>query len=111
MMAQWRPRHKEVTEMERREHLAEGYELAEHCRFIAVQIEGCLAKAQRRLLAILRAVSQKAPQDWAFWLQGNLELVGDHLIEAQEHVQALKRKAQELVETQEGLLRGEARGR
>jgi hypothetical protein len=98
--------------MERREQLAEGYELAEHCRFIAAQIEGCLAKAQRRLLSILKAVAQKVPhQDWAFWLQGNLELVGDHLIEAQEHVQSLRRKAQELVETQEGLLRGEARGR
>jgi hypothetical protein len=97
--------------MERREQLAEAYELAEYCRFIVTQIEGCLAKAQRRLLSILRTLAQKAPQDWAFWLQGNLELVGDQLIEAQEHVQSLRRKAQELVEAQEGLLRGEARGR
>jgi hypothetical protein len=97
---------REVTEMERREQLAEAYELAEHCRFIAAQIEGSLAKAQRRLLAILRAATQKAPQDWAFWLQGNLELVGEHIIEAQGHVQALRRKAQELVERQEESLRG-----
>jgi len=98
--------------MERREQLAEAYELAEHCRFIAAQIEGCLGRAQRRLLGILRAVSQKVPhQDWAIWLQGNLELVGDSLLEAEDHVQSLRRKAQELVETQEGLLRGEARGR
>ena len=98
--------------MERREQLAEGYELAEHCRFIAAQIEGCLAKAQRRLLSILRGVSQKVPhQDWAFWLQGNLELLGDVLLEAEGHVQSLQLKARQLVEAQEGLLRGEARGR
>jgi hypothetical protein len=111
MMAQWRPRHKEVTEMERREQLAEGYELAEHCRFIAAQIEGCLGRAQRRLLSILKAVSQKAPQDWGVWLRGNLELVGDNLLEAEGHLRTLKAKALELVALQEGLLRKEARGR
>ena len=98
--------------MERREQLAEGYELAEHCRFIAAQIEGCLGRAQRRLLSILKAVAQKVPhQDWAFWLQGNLELVGDSPLEAEDHVKSLKLKARQLMETQEGLLRGEARGR
>jgi hypothetical protein len=111
MMAQWRPRRKEVTEMERREHLAEGYELAEHCRFIAAQIEGCLGRAQRRLSSILRAVAQKAPQDWGVWLRGNLELVGDNLLEAEGHLRTLKAKALELVALQEGLLREEARGR
>lgn len=97
--------------MERKEHLAEAYELAGHCRFIAAQIEGCLGRAQRRLLSILKAVSQKAPQDWGVWLRGNLELVGDSLLEAEDHVKSLKLKARQLVETQEGLLRGEARGR
>jgi hypothetical protein len=97
--------------MERREQLAEGYELAEHCRFIAAQIEGCLGRAQRRLLSILKAVAQKAPQDWGVWLRGNLELVGDSLLEAEDHVKCLKGKAQQLVERQKGLLREEARGR
>jgi hypothetical protein len=98
--------------MERREQLAEGYELAEHCRTIASRVEDCLGRAQRRLLGILRAVAQRVPhQDWAIWLQGNLELVGDSLLEAEDHVKSLKLKAQELVETQEGLLRSEARGR
>jgi hypothetical protein len=93
-------------EVERREHLGEAYELAEHCRFIATQLEDCLGRAQRRLLAILKAVAQSAPQHWAIWLRGNLELVGDSLLEAEDQVKLLKRKAQELVELQEGLLRG-----
>jgi hypothetical protein len=98
--------------MERKEHLAEAYELAEHCRFITSRVEDCLGRAQRRLLGILRAVSQKVPhQDWAIWLQGNLELVGDSLLEAEDHVKSLKGKAQQLVERQKGLLREEARGR
>ena len=97
--------------MERKEHLAEAYELAEHCRFTATQIESCLGRAQRRLSSILRAVAQKAPQDWGVWLRGNLELVGDSLLEAEGHLQTLKAKVLELVALQEGLLRGEARGR
>jgi hypothetical protein len=79
---------------------------------IATQLEGCLGKAQRQLLAILKEVAQKVPaQDWALWLKGNLELLGDRLLEAEDLAQALKSKAQELVERQEESLRGETKGR